>query len=250
MFFWVSCLGLVFGQDALLVKEGQKIAFLGDSITQAGNKKDGYVTFVMDALNKQELKLTHVPAGISGNKSNDMLARLEKDVLSKNPDWILLSCGVNDVWHFTLKLGDRSFEGISLEDYKKNIRVIVEKAEAENVKVMILTSTMIGEDPEKETNKKLEPYNDFLRELAKEKSLPLADLDKAMQAALKEIPDEEGKANMFGEPSYERNIKNKLTTDGCHMNKLGNIMMAKGILRTFGLSEATIAEAEKDWFSK
>lgn len=56
---------------------------------------------------------------------------------------------------------------------------------------MILTSTMIGEDPEKETNKKLVPYNDFLREIVKEKGLPLADLSKDMHAALKEIPDEE-----------------------------------------------------------
>jgi len=30
---------------------------------------------------------------------------------------MLLSCGVNDVWHFTLKLGDRTFTGVPLEDY-------------------------------------------------------------------------------------------------------------------------------------
>lgn len=52
---------------------------------------------------------------------------------------------------------------------------------------------------------------------------------------------------MFGEPGYQRNIKNKLTSDGCHMNQLGKIMMAKGILRTIGLGEAKIAAAEKSW---
>ena len=36
---------------------------------------------------------------LAGHKSNDMLARLEADVLSKNPQWMTLSCGVNDVWH-------------------------------------------------------------------------------------------------------------------------------------------------------
>ncbi len=245
-------LGVVFcggamGEEVLKVKEGEKIAFLGDSITEGGNKKGGYVTLVMDALNREGLKVTHVPAGISGHKSSDMLARLEKDVLSKEPDWMLLSCGVNDVWHFTLKLGNRTFTGVPLEDYKKNVRAIVEQAEAKGIKVMILTSTMIGEDPEKDTNKKLAPYNDFLRELVKEKKLPLADLNEEMQAALKGIPDEAGKAKMFGEPGYERNVKNKLTTDGCHMNPLGNIMMAKGVLRAFGLSEEKIAAAEKGW---
>jgi len=39
----------------------------------------------------------------------------------------------------------------------------------------------------------------------------------------------------------------KLTTDGCHMNKLGNIMMAKGVLRAFGMSEAKIALPGKRW---
>lgn len=243
--------GLATAQDKdLLVKPGQKIAFLGDSITQGGNRKNGYITFVMDGLNQQGLKVTHVPAGISGNKSTDMLARLDRDVLSKKPDWMLLSCGVNDVWHFTLTLGKRKFKGVELDDYKKNIRKIVEQTEAAGIKVLVLTSTMIGEDPEKETNKKLEPYNDFLRELAAEKKLPLADLDKDMRAALDKIPDEKGKARMFGEPKYGRMIKNKLTTDGCHMNTLGNAMMAKGILRTFGLAEDKIQAAEKSWLKK
>jgi lysophospholipase L1-like esterase len=234
----------------VVVKAGEKIAFLGDSITQAGNRKNGYIKLVMEALNNEGLKVTHIPAGKSGNKSNDMLARLDKSVISKDPDWMTLSCGVNDVWHYTLKLGKRTFKGVSLEDYKKNIRSIIEKAEAADIKVVILTSTMIGEDPEKETNKKLIPYNDFLREIAKEKKLPIADLSKDMHEQLKKMPDVKGKARMFGEPKYGRMIKNKLTSDGCHMNKLGNIMMAKGVLKAFGLSEGKIATAEKSWRAK
>ena len=234
----------------LIVKSGEKIAFMGDSITQAGARKNGYINLVMGALNEEGLKLTHVAAGKAGNKSNAMLARLDQSVISKKPDWMTLSCGVNDVWHFTLRLGKRSFQGVELEDYKKNIRQIIDKAEAAEIKVVILTSTMIGEDPKKETNKKLIPYNEFLRELAKEKNLPLADLSEDMHAELKEIPDVKGRAKMFGDPKYQRNIQNKLTSDGCHMNKLGNIMMAKGILRAFGLSDKKIEAAEKSWLGK
>ena len=109
---------------------------------------------------------------------------------------------------------------------------------------------MIGEDLERELNKNLVPYNEFLREIAKEKKCLLADLSKDMHAALKNIPDVAGKARMFGEPKYDRKIKNKLTTDGCHMNTLGNAMMAKGVLRAFGLSEEKIAAAEKSWLKK
>lgn len=245
----LSCITSISAQE-LVVKTGEKIAFLGDSITQAGNRKNGYISLTMEALKNEGLQLTHVPAGKAGNKSNNMLARLEKDVISKDPNWMVLSCGVNDVWHYTLVLGKNKFEGVSLEDYKKNITEIIEKAEAADIKVLILTSTMIGEDPEKETNKKLIPYNDFLREIAKEKNLLIADLNKDMQEQLKKMPDVKGKANMFGDPKYVRNIKNKLTSDGCHMNKLGNIMMAKGVLRAFGLSEEKIKAAEAKWLGK
>jgi len=226
---------------ALAVRNGDKIAFMGDSITAGGTQPKGYVTLVMEALKEEGLDVSVVPAGQSGNRSSDMLARLDADVISKQPQWMLLSCGVNDVWHFKLRLGAQTFQGIPLEEYKKNITAILDKAEAAGIKVMILTSTMIGEDPERELNRNLIPYNDFLRQIAKERNCLLADLNTDMQEALKKIPDVEGPAKMFGEPEYKRNIKNKLTTDGCHMNDLGNAMMAKGVLRAFGMSEEKIA---------
>src|SRR4028118_2199441 len=95
----------------ILVKTGESIAFLGDSITQYGAQSPGgYVRLVESGLAAQGIKVTVIPAGLSGNKSNDMLARLEKDVLSKKPTWMTLSCGVNDVMH-----GAR---GVEFEPYK------------------------------------------------------------------------------------------------------------------------------------
>ena len=234
----------------LIVKKGETIAFMGDSITAGGVRKNGYVTLAMQALNKEGLDLKMVPAGKSGHKSNDMLKRLDKDVISKKPQWMTLSCGVNDVWHFKLKLGKRSFKGVPLEDYKKNIAAILDKAKAAGIKVVILTSTMIGEDQSRELNQNLIPYNDYLRKMAKERNLPLADLNKDMQEELKKLPNVKGNARMFGDKNYKSEFKNKLTTDGCHMNSLGNIMMAKGVLKAFGLSDDKIAAAEKEWKKK
>src|SRR3954453_162601 len=84
----------------ILVKSGEKIAFLGDSITQQGwGNSAGYVRLVISGLAANGIDAEPIPAGISGHKSNDMLARLQKDVLDKKPNWMTLSCGVNDVWH-------------------------------------------------------------------------------------------------------------------------------------------------------
>ena len=217
-------IGATAAQAGIAVTSGQKIAFLGDSITQGGVGPQGYVTLVIRGLEANGVKATMIPAGISGHKSNDMLGRLENDVLSKKPDWMTLSCGVNDVWH--------GANGVPLDKYKENITKIVEQCQAAGVKVMILTSTMIGEDQPNPNNQKLIAYNDFLRSLAKDKKCLLADLNADMQAAIaKAGPDKKG---------------NLLTADGVHMNPAGNVMMATGVLKGFGLNAGQIAKAQWD----
>ncbi len=211
----------------IAIQNGQKLAFMGDSITQQGwGHPAGYVKLVVAGLDANGVKVEPIPAGISGHKSNQMLARLDKDVLSKKPNWMTLSCGVNDVWH--------GAKGVPLDEYKKNITEIIDKSHAAGVKVMILTSTMIKEDAANAENQKLAEYNDFLRAVAKEKKLLLADLNADMQAALKKIdkPEKPGKA---------------LTVDGVHMNPAGDKMMATGILKAFGLDDAQLAKAHAEW---
>ena len=213
-------------QGKISVKNGQKIAFLGNSITAAGKRPGGYCQLVLSALKDQGIEATPVFAGIGGHKSNQMLARLEKDVLRHKPDWMTLSCGVNDVWH-----GPR---GVDLKSYKKNITEIVKHAQAAGVKVVLLTSTMIMEDQSNDLNQKLMPYNEFIKELAKEKKCLLADLNADMQAALKTFPPDAPKGK-------------QLTSDGVHMNKAGNIMMARGVAKAFGLTNQQLNKSSKNW---
>jgi lysophospholipase L1-like esterase len=211
----------------IAVKDGEKIAFLGDSITQGGMGPTGYVSLVVHGLKTSGVQATAIGAGISGHKSNDMLARLQRDVIDKKPHWMTLSCGVNDVWH-----GEK---GVPLDQYKRNITEIVEKSQAAGIRVMILTSTMITENPAEGNNQKLSAYNDFLRDLAKEKKCLLADLNAAMQKELDQLE----KAG--------RKRGNLLTSDGVHMNPVGNQMMAEGVLRGFGLDDEAVAKARSAW---
>ncbi len=205
------------------VQNGETIAFLGDSITQSGySNPAGYVHLVIDGLKKAGIDVTPIPAGVSGNKSNQMLARVDQDVLSKKPQWMTLSCGVNDVWH-----GEH---GVPLEAYKTNIVALVDKADAAGVKVVILTSTMIMEgEPNSTNNRKLADYNAFLRALAKERGYRIADLSADMIAG-------HGQGRLY-------------TCDGVHMNILGNKMMASGILRALGVDEPLIQACNESWKS-
>lgn len=216
-----------------VIKDGQKLAFMGDSITQFGaGQPGGYVRLVVSGLEASGIKVAPVFAGISGHKSNDMLGRLDKDVLGKKPDFMTLSCGVNDVWH-----GAR---GVPLDAYKKNITEICDQAQAAGVRVVVLTATMIGEDQPNPNNQKLAPYNEFLRTLAKARQLPLADLNADMQAAV-------AAAKAAGAP--RPNKGNYLTSDGVHMAPPGDQLMAEGVLRALGLDAGQLAKARAAWLA-
>lgn len=212
------------------VQSGDKLAFLGDSITEAGHgHPGGYVQLISTALAAHGKPIEIVGAGVSGHKSNQMLERLERDVLSKKPQWMALSCGVNDVWH--------GANGVPIADYQKNIRSIVDRAQTAGIKVVILTSTMIGEDQSNKNNQRLVPYNEFLRSLAAEKHCLLADLNAEMQGALAE-------ANKTPAQPKKENV---LTTDGVHMAFAGDVMMAVGVLKALGLDAAQLAKAKEVW---
>jgi lysophospholipase L1-like esterase len=231
-----------FASAEIAVKSGEKIAFLGDSITQGGwSNPAGYVKLVIAGLDANGIKAEPVPAGISGHKSDQMLARLNKDVLSKKPQWMTLSCGVNDVWHgprgvplddAMAKSGTYDEKVASRGTYQKNITAIIDQATAAGVKPVMLTATVIYENLDSKENGLLAPYNDFLRQLAKQKKVPMADLYAMFEERIKA----ENKPN-----------EKVLTSDGVHMNTEGNKLMAIGVLKAFGLNETGIARAKAAW---
>jgi lysophospholipase L1-like esterase len=212
----------------IIVQNGQSVAFLGDSITALGWETPlGYVRLVAMGLAANGVNTAPIPAGISGNTSGDMLNRFDNDVVGKKPDWVTISCGVNDVWH--------NPGGVPLDQYEKNINQIVDKAQAAGIKVVILTATMIGEDEPNGFNQRLIPYNDFLRKLAKDRHFPLGDLNADMQA---QVAD---RIKGGWKPGH------LLTIDGVHPNPRGMLMMANGVLRAFGLTDPQIARADDSW---
>ena len=207
-----------------LVKTGDSLAFLGDSITQFGADRDGgYVRLVESGLADQGIKVIVIPAGYSGNTSRDMLGRLENSVLSRKPTWMTLSAGVNDVMH----------TAVDLEEYKANVTAILDRCRQAGVKVLILTATQINLPVTNPQNVKLAGYNAWLRETAKARNLPLADLNAAM--ATEQAVYEKAKA------------ERSLTVDGVHVNIYGNMVMARGVLTAFGLDEGQLAAVQAKW---
>jgi acyl-CoA thioesterase-1 len=213
-----------------------RIVMLGDSITQIGEGPGGYVWLVRHYMNAlypaQNIEV--INAGISGNRSNDMLARYQTDVLDRKPDLVTISVGVNDVWHGFYDnhpLGDGP-RGIKLEDYRRNVEELVTKAEAIGARVVMLSATPIYEEFGNNENAKQAHYNAALRDIARHHHLVYVDYQKPMREIVTSYRKRTGGRDNF------------LTVDGVHMNAEGNKVMAHTLLTALGITPESQASAQ------
>jgi lysophospholipase L1-like esterase len=198
--------------SSFMVQKKKKIIFFGDSITQAGVQPGGYITRIGELAAKEgsQGKYEFIGAGIGGNKVYDLYLRLEEDVLSKNPDFVLIYVGVNDVWH------KQSFgTGTDADKFEKFYVALVRKIQAVGAKVILVTPAVIGErtDFSNQLDGDLNHYSSVIRRIAAENNLTLIDLRSA-----------------FLKYNLEHNPENKeagvLTTDRVHLNEKGNQLVA------------------------
>lgn len=192
-----------------------KVIFFGDSITQAGVNKGGYITLI-DSICKSENKeneFEFAGAGIGGNKVYDLYLRMQKDVLDKKPDVVVIYVGVNDVWHKSM-FGT----GTDADKFEKFYQAMIDKLKSAGIKIIICTPAVIGEktDFSNQQDGDLNEYSNIIRRIASDNQLPLADLRKA-----------------FLEYNLANNKKNAekgiLTTDRVHLNAKGNLLVAQQI---------------------
>ncbi len=87
------------------LKNGEKILFIGDSITDCGRRNhggtlgDGYVRWfdTLLTLREPEKRVTIINKGISGDRVTGLQQRWTDDVLRHKPDWVSVKIGINDL---------------------------------------------------------------------------------------------------------------------------------------------------------
>lgn len=206
------------------LKLGDRIVTLGDSITEAG----GYQAVMEKVFNRfyPELKIQIINAGISGHKSPDMAARLQRDVIDKKPSIVTISCGVNDVWHgfYTPP------RGVDLSTYTRLITQIIRELKASTqAEIYLLTPTVIYENPFGAENLKLEAYCEAVRKIALEERVYLVDLNSLFNLVLR-------LTQIGGAPDFH------LTADGVHMKPAGDFLFAAGILHALHVPMSQILQ--------
>lgn len=196
----------------------KKVVFFGDSITQMGAEPGGYIRLMEDLIKaeNQANEYELVGAGISGNKVTDLYMRLERDVLSKQPDIVVIYIGINDIWHKRL-----AGTGTDYVKYTEFYEAIVKKLQAAKIQVVVCTPSVIGErkDHSNEQDGELNMYSNWLRNYAKVNQLPCVDLRTEFQNYL-----------IANNPSNVE--KGLLTSDRVHLNAKGNKFVADAIWKT------------------
>ncbi len=207
-----------FADDSTPLKKGEKIIFLGDSITAGGTSKAGYITVIKGILAEKhkDLEIEVVNAGISGHKVPNLQARLEKDVLAKKPSLVVIYIGINDVWHSEMKPP----KGTPKDKFEEGLKDIIGKIKDNGARVVLCTPTVIGEKTggANKLDAQLDEYANISRGVAKELQLPLCDLRQAFVDFLK--------AN-----NGDNKEKGVLTGDRVHLNDAGNKLVAETMLK-------------------
>ncbi len=208
--------------SGFLLAPHQTLVCLGDSITE---NPSGYCALLaaLIAGAYPERAIRVVNAGVSGNKVGDMVARLERDVLVHQPDWVTISVGINDVWHGMVPEWG---PGTPLSQFGAGVGMLAERITQAGARLILLPPTVIEEDPQSEGNRRLAAYREAMREVARGCNALIAPTDVDFDIALA--------AGKAADPAFS------LTTDGVHLRPAGDAVVALAVLKTLHFFDALV----------
>jgi lysophospholipase L1-like esterase len=159
------------------LKRDDVILFQGDSITDAGRKKDdtsfntssalgsGYAMVAASELlfkyADKNLKICN--KGISGNKVYQLAERWEKDCLDLKPNVLSILIGVNDFWHML----NGKYNG-TIKTYRDDFRTLLDRTKQNLPDVKLIIGEPFAVPGIKAVDQKWYPAFDEYRSAARE----------------------------------------------------------------------------------
>ena len=186
-----------------------RIVCLGDSITDGHT----YPLLVQQALAEAGKPVpVMINAGVGGDGVVGMCNRLERDVLSFQPDLVIVSAGLNDL-------------SMSPQEYRGNLDALLDPLAKARIRVLLLTLTTLAKQ-HAGIQPRIDAFNAILRTEAKERGLLLGEVAGVMKAAA-------GTGATLNE------------ADGCHLSFEGFRQMTRGVLDGMGYADVPVPTAAK-----
>ena len=168
-----------------------KIVFFGDSITASGRNlldpADLGVGYVKIASGKLRLLYPDTPfcflnRGVNGEGTAQLLERVGRDVVDEKPDFVILQAGINDVaCRFTRG------EEVTPEAFRANYLALTERISGCGAKLILIQPFALKMGDKQRYRPYLARFNDIIREIAAEKSLPLVPVDEIFMGVTQDI---------------------------------------------------------------
>ena len=177
-----------------------KVVLVGDSI------RLGYAPLVAKKL---EGKAVVVSPAANGGDSANVLKHLDEWVARERPDLVHVNCGLHD-----LKLGKATKKHqVELDDYRQNLRRIVDRIRSETgATVVFANTTPIHDERHARRNAEFDRtdaavlrYNEAARDVMSEAGVPVHDLHTIVRRG---------------------GVEALLTADGTHYTPAGNELLA------------------------
>jgi lysophospholipase L1-like esterase len=180
--------------DALVFQPGQRVVFIGDSITDAGRRNDakpfgnGYVHLARAFLIARypQLNLDIVNQGIGGNTIRDLDRRWEEDVITLHPDWLSVKIGINDVWR---QVQQRSDDAVLVDEYAATYERLLRRTRAAtSARLILMEPYVIESDRNDQFRALIDRYLPVVHRLAGEYDAILIKTQAAFDEALAAQP--------------------------------------------------------------
>jgi lysophospholipase L1-like esterase len=204
------------------LKDGDKVAFLGDSITAAR----GYPKIVehYTLMRFPGRRVEFVNAGQGGDTSSGCLERLERDVFSNHLTVVIIAFGINDIGWGT-KADDEH-----KKLYLDGIRAIISKCVARKIRPVVCSAPITAEAADTAEKGYLQAMCD--EGLALARSLDVTTID--LQRGMREIQRRVDGSNAQKDPAKQDHLH---VADGVHLSELGQLALAYVMLKGLGAPE-------------
>jgi len=125
-----------------VVQSGQKLVFIGDSITDCGRRMEaaplgnGYVSMIIASIRWKypERDIHFINEGIGGDVVTGLRDRWNDDLIRHQPDWVSVKIGINDL-HRTLRGQDPVSPALYREAYHD---ILTRTADETSAKVILV----------------------------------------------------------------------------------------------------------------